>query len=530
MFTMTAAIYLAVAFALGFGAVLLRLPPLVGFLAAGFALGASGIDDLPLVEEAASLGVTLLLFGIGLKLDVRTLIRKEIWLTNGTHMLVSTALGIGLFAFLATLGVGLLDGTDLGTWALLGFGLSFSSTVFVVKVLDDRSDVTATYGRIAIGVLVMQDIAAVAFLTIAKGEMPSPWALALVGLIPAAWVFRRVWDLIDSPDLEVLYGIVLALVPGYALFEAVGLKGDLGALIIGVLLASHHGASGLSHRLLSVKELLLIAFFLDIGLGGVPTMEHVGMAGLVLLLLPLQTLMYVGLLWAMGMRHRTSWLTSLVMANYSEFGLIVAVTGSALGLITDDWVTVLALAVAISFVLSSLLNARGVRIAEALASRMPTQNPARMHPEDRPIDIGHATALVLGMGRVGRAAFVRLRDEHGIATIGVEHDAMRVKSLREADLDVVQADATDSDFWNRVTSSHQIKIAILAMPFHTSNLDALEMLRESGFSGTVAAVVRSDHDREELIAHGADAVFHLYGSAGTALADQTMESLEDLSD
>ncbi|WP_156761100.1 cation:proton antiporter domain-containing protein [Microbacterium karelineae] len=527
MFTTTAAIYLAVAFGLGLAAVLLRLPPLVGFLAAGFALAASGIDDLPLVEEASSLGVTLLLFGIGLKLDVRTLVRKEIWLTNGTHMLVSTALGVGFLAVLATFGIGLLDGTHLGTWALLGFGLSFSSTVFVVKVLDDRSDVTATYGRIAVGVLVLQDIAAVVFLTIATGEMPSPWALALVALLPAAWLFRRIWDLIDSPDMQVLYGIVLALVPGYALFEAVGLKGDLGALIIGALLASHPGASELSHRLLSVKELLLIAFFLDIGLGGTPTLELFGMAGLLLLLLPLQTLLYVGLLWGMGMRHRTSWLTALVMANYSEFGLIVAVTGASLGLITDDWVTVLALAVAVSFVLSALLNARGVRFSEALSARMPAQSTARMHPEDRPIDIGHATALVLGMGRVGRAAFTRLRDEHGIAAVGVEHDATRVASLREAGLDVMQADATDSDFWARVTRSDQVEIAILAMPFHTSNLDALEMLRASGFSGTVAAVVRSDHDREDLVAHGADAVFHLYGSAGTALADQTIEALED---
>lgn len=526
MFTMTAAIYLAVAFALGLGAVLLRLPPLVGFLAAGFALGASGIDDLPLVEEAADLGVTLLLFGIGLKLDVRTLLRKEIWLTNGTHMLVSTALGIGFLALLAPLGIGMLSGTDLGTWALIGFGLSFSSTVFVVKVLDDRSDVTATYGRIAVGVLVMQDIAAVVFLTIAKGEVPSPWAFGLVALIPAAWVFRRIWDRIESPDLQVLYGIVLALVPGYALFEAVGLKGDLGALIVGTLLASHAGASDLSHRLLSVKELLLVAFFLNIGLSGVPTLEHLAMAAILLVLLPIQTLLYVGLLWAMGLRHRTSWLTSLVMANYSEFGLIVAVTGTSIGLITDDWVTVLALAVAISFVLSAVLNARGVRIAERLAARMPAQDPARMHPEDRPIDIGHAEALVLGMGRVGRAAYARLRDVHGVAVLGIEHDATRVETLRAKGAEVLQADATDSDFWNRVNSSHQVQIAILAMPFHTSNLDALEMLRTNGFTGTVAAVAQNDHDVAELAEHGANAVFHLYGSAGTALADQTIESLD----
>lgn len=91
----------------------------------------------------------------------------------------------------------------------------------------------------------MQDIAAVVFLTIAKGEMPSPCALALVALIPGAWVLRRIWDRRDSADLQVLSGVVIALVPGYALFEAVGLKGDLGALVMGVLRASHSGASDL---------------------------------------------------------------------------------------------------------------------------------------------------------------------------------------------------------------------------------------------------------------------------------------------
>lgn len=214
------------------------------------------------------------------------------------------------------------------------------------------------------------------------------------------------------------------------------------------------------------------------------------------------------------------------MANYSEFGLIVAVTGTSVGLITGHWVTVMALAVAVSFVLSSVLNARGVRLAERLSARMPAQDPDRMHPEDRPIDIGHARALVLGMGRVGRAAYARLRTEHGLEALGIEHDATRVGKLREKGIEVLQADATDSDFWNRVSRSDEVEIAILAMPFHTSNLDALEMLRESGFSGTVAAVAQNDHDVDELAEHGAHAVFHLYGSAGTALADQTIESRE----
>src|SRR6187402_245615 len=134
-----AALYLGVALLGGFIAVLLRLPPLVGFLAAGFALGAGGAPQLPYLEAIADFGVVLLLFAIGLKLDVRTLLRREIWLTTVIHLAVSVAIALGFLGLLAVIGFGFVAGESLGALALIGFALSFSSTVFVVKVLDDRS-------------------------------------------------------------------------------------------------------------------------------------------------------------------------------------------------------------------------------------------------------------------------------------------------------------------------------------------------------------------------------------------------------
>ena len=106
----------------------------------------------------------LLLFAIGLKLDIRTLVRREIWLTTVVHLAISVAIAVGFLGLLAVVGFGIVSGESFGALALVGFALSFSSTVFVVKVLDDRSDTTSLYGRIAVGVLVMQDVAAVVFL------------------------------------------------------------------------------------------------------------------------------------------------------------------------------------------------------------------------------------------------------------------------------------------------------------------------------------------------------------------------------
>ncbi|GAB4083749.1 cation:proton antiporter [Myceligenerans cantabricum] len=520
----TAATFLVVATALGLGAHLFRLPPLVGFLVAGFALHAAGFAEPDYLETVADLGVMLLLFGIGLKLDLRSLIRKEVWLTTVAHLVVSVAIAVGFLGALGAVGLPLVAGNDLRTLALIGLALSFSSTVFVVKVLDGRSDQRALYGRIAIGVLIVQDLIAVIFLSVTAGEPPSPWALALVLLIPGAWLLRKAWSHMGHGELQAIFGIAVAIGPGYVLFDLVGLKGDLGALVMGILLAGHANANELSRNLFTLKELLLVGFFVSIGFAGVPTGATIAVGLLVLLMLPLQGVATALLLRLMHLRKRTAILSGLVLSNYSEFGLIVIAVGAEAGLLRDDWVVVLAVAVAVSFVIASAVNTRGNEIAIALARRFPSKPNDWLHHEERLIDVSGAEALVLGMGRVGRGAFRQLEKDYGMNVVGVEHDPGRVAALRAEGYTVVQADATDIEFWGRVRSAGHVSLAILAMPFHQANLIALGQLRAGEFNGTVAAVARYDDDVAELGRHGADAVFHLYGTAGLALADQAAEA------
>jgi predicted Kef-type K+ transport protein len=514
-----AALYLGAALLGGLLAVLLRLPPLVGFLAAGFALGAGGAPHLPYLEPIAELGVVLLLFAIGLKLDVRTLLRREIWLTSVVHMALSVAMALGFLGLLAVVGFGFIGDESFGALALVGLALSFSSTVFVVKVLDDRSDTTSLYGRIAVGVLVMQDVAAVVFLSLSSGHAPSPWAFLLLALIPGAWVLHRIWDRAGHGELQALFGVCVAVVLGYGLFEAVGISGDVGALVMGVLLSSHPQAGELSRSLMTFKDLMLVAFFVQIGLHGTPHMLEVGLALLLLLLLPFQVAAYAVVLWMMRLRRRTSFLAGLVLANFSEFGIIVVAVGAGSGLLDDRWVVVTSLAVAFSFALSAIVNRRGVELASRMSRLLPARDSDRLHPDDRLVDIGDADAVVLGLGRVGAATYSRLRDEYGLSVVGVEHDRTRVSALQDEGFQVVRADATDLEFWNRVQRAGRVKMAVLAMPFHNANLIALARLQAAGFTGKVAAVARYDDDVAELQRHGADAVFHLYGSAGFALAD-----------
>lgn len=516
------AIYLVITFGLGGLALAVRLPPLVGFLVAGFVINALDVEELPQLEVLANLGVTLLLFAIGLKLDVRILLRREVWLTTSAHMVISVVLGSIAMWLAAVAGVAMLAGQSVQTIALLAFALSFSSTVFVVKVLEERGESHALYGRVAIGILVLQDIIAVVFLTAASGRLPSPWALTLVGLWPLTRVVRKIWSRLGHGEMQSLFGIVMALVPGYALFSAVGLKGDLGALIIGALLASHPASSELARSLFHIKELLLVGFFVSIGLTGLPDLPTIGVALLMVLFLPLKAAWYVVLLSRMKLRYRTAMLAGLGLMNYSEFGLIVVSVGVSAGLLAPAWLVEMSIAVAMSFVLSALVNGRGHLMVEKIAARLPAQDEGTLHAEERPADAGDAEVVVIGMGRVGFAAYQRLTDHYRLRVVGVDYDGPRIERLAADGLRVIEGDATDLDFWNQLRRSESVRIAVLAMPRHGANVTALECLRESGFSGKIAAVARYDDEVQWAKDHGVGIAFNVYAGAGLELADQVV--------
>lgn len=216
---------------------------------------------------------------------------------------------------LKALGLALVSELGWPVLLLLGFALSFSSTVFAVKVLEERSELGSFYGRVAIGILVMQDVFAVIFLSASTGSLPTIWALGLIALWPAARLLRLMLDRVGHGDLQVLYGAFLALAVGYSLFEAVGVKGDLGALIVGMLLASHPATAGLAKSLFHMKELFLVGFFVSVGLGAMPNLSMVMMALLLLLVLPLKSALYYGILVRFGLRTRTSVLSTLALSN-----------------------------------------------------------------------------------------------------------------------------------------------------------------------------------------------------------------------
>ncbi len=518
-------VYIIAAFLAGYIALRCKLPPLVGFLVAGFALNISGYESTATLSSLADLGVTLLLFTIGLKLDVKTLLAKEIWGGATLHNLLTTGLFTLALLALKQLGIGIMADLDITQLALLGFALSFSSTVFAIKALQEKGELNATYGTLSIGILVMQDIFAVIFLTISTGKVPDITALALFALPLLRPSLFKILDRAGHGEMLVLYGVFLALVAGAGLFEAVGMKPDLGALIMGMLLAAHPKASEMSKSLFNFKELLLVCFFLNIGLSETPTIDGLLMALLLIALLPLKGILYYVIFNMFRYRVRTSLLGTLTLFNYSEFGLIVGGLAYSMGLLPGSFLVAIAIAVSMSFLIAAPLNSLGHRLYKDAAKWLKEFEPEKLNASDRLIDLGEKQILILGMGRIGTGAYDELVARYGDQVIGVETREESVAQHREEGRHVIHGDATDPDFWARVISKRNTKLILLAMPHSQANNFALEQIRERDYQGQIAAIAKYNDDEAELKELGVDAAFNIYNEAGSGFARHVVEHL-----
>lgn len=224
-FALNDVLWILAAFCLGMLARAVHLPPLIGFLATGFLLKLHGGVSGEMLEQLSSLGITLLLFTIGLKLNLRSLLRPQVLAVGLVHMAGTVGVLSLVLLLLAALGLPFIRDLEPRQILLVGFALSFSSTVLVAKALESRGEMRAVHGRIAIGILVLQDLLAVAFLTASTGQFPSPLALALLLFIPLRPLLLQLLCRTGHGELLVLYGLLLAL-GGAELFELVGLKGD----------------------------------------------------------------------------------------------------------------------------------------------------------------------------------------------------------------------------------------------------------------------------------------------------------------
>lgn len=511
----TAAIWLGFAFGLGLLMRLAGLPPLVGYLAAGFILSLLGHQSNEILDEVAHTGVLLLLFSVGLKLRIRSLIRAEVLAGSLLHMLITVVLVHALLVYVA--------GLDRQVALMVAIALSFSSTVVAAKVLESKRELRAFHGRVAIGILIMQDLVAVAVLSFSGGVVPSPWALSLLGLLFVRPLLNWLLNISGHGELVILYGLLLALVIGGASFQYFGLSSELGALLLGAMLANHKRAVELSHALWGLKEVLLVGFFLQIGLLGYPTFEMVQDALLINLLVPLKALLFFFILILFRLRARSSFLASLSLASYSEFGLIVANLGVRDGWFSTEWMVLLSIAVAMSFAVAAPLNRYSHELYGWLERFLRRFELTHRHPDDEPINIGNSHVLVMGMGRVGTGAYDLLAQRQ-VRVIGLDSDPIKVEQHRKEGRRVLYADAEDPGLWTNL-NIEGVHTVMLAMPELSAKILATRQLRKLGFKGTITTTVVFTEEIDPLKAAGADFIYNYYDGVGASFAQHSLEYL-----
>jgi Kef-type K+ transport system membrane component KefB len=534
---------LVLAAGVGFVGLLLRQPLIVSFIAVGIIAGPSVLDIAQSDEQIdllAELGIAVLLFLVGLKLDF-----------NLVRTLGPVALVTGLGQVLFTTVFGFLIALALGQSALtaiyVAIALTFSSTIIIVKLLSDKREIDALHGRIALGFLIVQDIVVVVAMialsalgvggAAAEGDNAVTEVLRVLGyglaMLAFVVVFIRyvanplVERLSQAPELLVSFAIgwaaLLAAVGHY-----LGFGKELGGLLAGVSLASTPFREAIAARLASLRDFLLLFFFialgasLDLSVLGASIGPAIVLSLFVLIGNPLIVLAIMG---TMGYRKRTGFLAGLTVAQISEFSLIFMAMGVAIGHVAEEalgLVTLVGLVTIASSTYMITYSHQLYRFFEPVLGIF-----ERRHPEAE--DAGtsgteHAHDVILfGLGRYGLGIASALRDS-GIRVLGVDFSPEAVRHAQAQGFDVVFGDAIDPEFLGHLPLA-RAEWLVMAVPEHDTGLThddprhaLLKGVRDLGFNGKIAVAAHRDATATMLKAERADLVLMPYRDAAFAAA------------
>ncbi|ESR24909.1 cation:proton antiporter [Lutibaculum baratangense] len=539
---------LLAAAALGAVGAALRQPVIVSFIAIGIVSGAlfttgTGTDDQ--IHFLAELGIALLLFLVGLKLDWR-LVR-----TLGP-VAVATGLGQVVFTSVAGFLIGLALGLDAVTSLYVAVALTFSSTIIIVKLLTDKRELETLHGQIALGFLIVQDIfvvvamVALSTLGIGAGEGGAGSLVRTLGALVGAIVFlvlfvRYLADplverLARTPELLVIFGIGWAAAAA-SVADVAGLGKELGGLIAGVSLGSTAHRDMISARLSSMRDFLLLFFFLSIGAAlDLSTLgSHLGSAVAFSLFVLVGNPLIVVLIMAwMGYRARTGFLAGLTVAQISEFSLIFIAMGVSLGHVDQSavgLVTLVGLVTIATSVYMITYSQQLYRWAQPLLApfdfgRRP-EGPGE-NVGERPTDV-----ILFGLGRFGGELLVKLEDA-GMQVLGVDVDPRAVREWRSKGRRVRFGDVTEQEFWAELPLG-QARWIVLAVPYGTillTETDArsglLAALRSHTFSGRIAITARDDAEGRRLGEGGTDLVLYPFAAAASAAVKDIIDLDADM--
>ncbi len=544
---------LALAAFVGFVGLQLRQPMVVSFIAVGVLAGPSALNivsDHDNIELMAELGIAVLLFLVGLKLDLK-LVR--------TLGVVALATGLGQVLFTSLFGfmIALALGMSVIVSLYVAVALTFSSTIIIVKLLSDKREVDSLHGRIAIGFLIVQDLVVVLAMMvlssfgIGAADGDSGGAVARVAgimvngaiMLLLVLLFIRylatplVGRIAHSQELMVTFAIAWAALLAAA-GHYLGFSKELGGLLAGISLASTPYREAIVARLGSLRDFLLLFFFialgtqLDLSLLGAQIGPAMAFSVFVLIGNPLIVMVIMGLL---GYRKRTGFLAGLTVAQISEFSLIFMAMGMTLGHVDSEalglvtLVGLITIAMSVYMITWSHVLYRWLEPVLGMFERAEPQREASV--VDQEVDVRGYDVVVFGLGRYGMA-ISRFLEDQGYRVLGVDFNPEVVRQFRSWGKQAVFGDAADQEFMATLPLQG-VRWVVCALPQHDlgvthedPRLLILNGLRDRQFQGRVALASHYSQDIEGLRAKGANLVLSPFTDAAELAVAKLVADME----
>ena len=515
----------------------LKQPLIVAFIVVGILIGPSGFEMVSHsseIELFARLGIALLLFVVGLKLDLHVI------RTVGP---VALASGLGQVFFTSVVGylIALMLGFEHVPAIYIAVALTFSSTIIIVKLLSDKREVDALHGRIAVGFLIVQDIVVVLVMIglTAYGQADSDTSLgweaiqiilkggamllvvALLMRYVLPWLLHR---LAHSTELLMLFAIAWAVI-GATTGELLGFSKEVGAFLAGISIASTAYREQVAARLVSLRDFLLLFFFvelgaaLDLSLLGSQVFAASIFSVFVLFGNPLIVMSIMGY---MGYRKRTGFLAGLTVAQISEFSLILAALGLSLGHLSQEVVGLITLVGLITISASTYMilyshqiYERYARFLSVFERRIPYREVNNAAASERNIEI-----LLVGLGRFGASVASNLA-KRGCHFMAVDFDPEAVRRHSRDGYNVRYGDVENPEF---VASLPLDKINWVVSTVRDSQINRMLLngLRQHAYKGKTAFSVTNRHDQIMFANEGVNVVLEPYSDAAKEAVDKLL--------
>ena len=525
----------------------LRQPAILAYILTGVIIAHVGFfptSNQDFLQTLAQLGITFLLFMIGLEIKLKELptIGKVAAITSISQIVLSF---IGGFAVSKLLGF-----TDISS-VYVGLAVTFSSTIIVVKLLSDHRDLGSLYGKIAIGVLLIQDFLAISVLILLSGfqngsglDLSQIGLLILKAVVIFGWiivlsrsVFPRIIELFAKSS-ETLFLISIAWVFGLAAFVSsplIGFSIEIGGFLAGLALSNSIANYQIIAKVKILRDFFIILFFVVLGL----QMKFDNIGSLLIPSIVLSTFVLIGkpiivagTMGMLGFRKRTSFLTGVSLAQISEFSLILVFLGASIGQIPQSVVSLVTLTGIITFVLSTYViiddNNLYLRFHKYLSifERRKVKREEVIDPDD--IGEFEDHVVVIGGDILGRSIIEALsKDDHIVV---VDFDPNIVKSLKSDKIHRLFGDITDFDIQERARIK-TARLVISTIPDIEDNLLLLKMLNRENRKAKIVMMSLEAPDAKALYKAGADYVIlpHLAGGRQIAkiIREKDFSSMDD---